>query len=499
MTGPRMEREGAMAVRRQGERAVTAGARAAAIALALLSLAAAGCSARAGRPSRIATGYISHVVCSYVFVSGLDPALVDRENVAGNPVFNGFHWALGHRVDLEKREVTARALGWLESRAVYRDGLGCLNVNGTLPADAPTRQQIEADGPVPVLLSEIAPPDGVVAPALPGLRVAIDHAFDDVPGETAKHTHAVVIVHEGRVVAERYADGFGVDTPVHGWSATKSVNNALLGVLVRQGKLRMDEPAPVAAWQTPGDPRHAITLDQLLRMESGLDLGDSLSAGLSSSWDISARMDFNEPDIAAFAEAAPLVVPPGTKWTYANGNPAILARVVRDQVGGHAVDVLRFARRELFGPLGIRRATFEIDATGTPIAGAFMFMTPREWARFGWLFAQDGVVGGTRVLPEGWVRYSTTPTPNAPVGYGAGWWINEGDSGGARFRRGHGMPADAFMALGIYGQTVVVVPSARLVIARFGTTYDLRKAMLDICRLTAETVAAVRAPGATQR
>jgi hypothetical protein len=309
-----------------------------------------------------------------------------------------------------------------------------------------------------------------------------------------RRTHAVVIVHDGRVVAERYADGFGVDTPVHGWSATKSVNNALLGILVRQGKLKMDEPAPVAAWQVPGDPRRAITPDHLLRMQSGLDLGDSLTASLSTAWDTSARMAFNEPDMAGFAERAALVAPPGTTWKYANGNPAILARILRDRVGGRAVDVLRFARRELFGPLGIRGATLELDSTGTPIAGAFLFATPRDWARFGLLFLEDGVVGGTRILPDGWVRYSTTPTPSAGVGYGAGWWINEGDSPGARFRRDHGMPAEAFLALGIYGQTVVVVPSQRLVIARFGTTYDLRMAMIDICRLTADTIAALRAP-----
>ena len=459
----------------------------------LALLAASGCSTRSGNPARIATGYISHVVCSYVFVSGLDPARVNDEQIAGNPVFSGFNWALSHEVDLAAREVKARAVGGFESRAAYRDGLGCVNLNGTQPPDAPTRAAIEADGPIPVLLPDIAGPE-MVAPAQAGLKAALDGAFAEPDGRPVRRTHAVVIVHNGRVVAERYAEGFGIDTPVHGWSATKSVNNALLGILVRQGKLNMEEPAPVAAWQTPGDPRRAITLDHLLRMQSGLDLGDSLTATFSTAWDTSARMAFNEPDMAGFAEGAALKAAPGTKWSYANGNPAILARIVRDRVGGHAVDVLRFARRELFGPLGIGRATLELDSTGTPIAGAFLFATPRDWARFGMLFLEDGVVGGQRILPEGWVRYSTTPTPNAFVGYGAGWWINQGDSQGARFRRDHGMPADAFMALGIYGQTVVVVPSERLVITRFGTTYDLRKAMVDICRLTTDTIAALHTP-----
>jgi CubicO group peptidase (beta-lactamase class C family) len=461
------------------------------IAGALALTAVCGCSPRSGNPARIAAGYISHVVCSYVFVSGLDPARVNDEDIAANPVFRGFHWALRHEVDPVKREVRARTVGGLESRAAYRDGLGCLNVNGTQPPDAPTRAEIEAEGPIPVLLPDIAGPE-IVAPAPAGLKAALDGVFAESAGKPVRRTHAVVVVHQGRVVAERYADGFGVDTPVHGWSATKSVNNALLGILVRQGKLNMEAPAPVAAWQAAGDPRRAITPDQLLRMESGLDLGDSLTASFSTAWDTSARMAFNEPDMAGFAEGAALKSAPGTAWSYANGNPAILARIVRDRAGGHAVDVLRFARRELFGPLGIHRATLELDSTGTPIAGAFLFATPREWARFGMLFLEDGVVGGQRILPEGWVRYSTTPTSSAFAGYGAGWWINRGDSRGARFRREHGMPADAFMALGIYGQTVVVVPSERLVIARFGTTYDLRMAMVDICRLTADTIAALR-------
>ena len=459
----------------------------------LAVLAVAGCSGRTGHPARIATGYISHVLCSYVFVSGLDPARVNEEDIAGNPVFRGINWAVGQEVDRARREVRVRLLGRFESRAVHREGLGCLNLNGAAAPDAPTRAELDAGGPAPARLPEIAGPE-IVAPARAGLIAALAGAVAEPAGTPARRTHAVVVVHDGRVVAERYAAGFGVDTPVHGWSATKSVNNALLGILVRQGKLRMEEPAPVAAWQAPGDPRRAITPDQLLRMQSGLDLGDSLTASFSTAWDTSARMAFTEPDMAGFAEGAALAAAPGTRWTYANGNSAILARILRDRVGGHAADVLRFARRELFEPLGIRSATLELDATGTPIASAFLFATPRDWARFGLLFLEDGVVGGARILPEGWVRYSTTPTPNARMGYGAGWWINQGDSPGARFRREHGMPDDAFLALGIYGQTVVVVPSQRLVIARFGTTYDLRMAMIDICRLTADTIAALRAP-----
>src|SRR5262249_37398435 len=159
----------------------------------------------------------------------------------------------------------------------------------------------------------------LVEPAEKEYRVALDRAFAEPDGAPVRRTHAIVIVHDGRVVAERYAAGFGIDTPVHGWSATKSVNNALLGILVRQGTLRMDDPARGAAGRGPTDPRRAITPDQMLRMESGLELGNSLTASLSTSWDTSARMMFNEPDMAGFAEGAPLETPPGTRWSYANG------------------------------------------------------------------------------------------------------------------------------------------------------------------------------------
>ena len=180
-------------------------------------------------------GYISHVVCSYVFVSGLDPARVNEEDIAGNPVFNGFHWALSHEVDQAKREVKARTMGGFERRAVYRDGLGCLNLNGRQPPDAPARAEIEADGPIPVLLPDIAGAE-IVAPDTPGLKAALDGAFAEPDGKPVRRTHAVVIVHNGRVVAERYGAGFGVDTTVGFWG---SVVVAFIGAAVLLSALKL--------------------------------------------------------------------------------------------------------------------------------------------------------------------------------------------------------------------------------------------------------------------
>jgi CubicO group peptidase (beta-lactamase class C family) len=460
------------------------------IPLSIVLLVLGGCSSRSGNPLRISTGYTSHVLCSEVFVSHQDPEHAYAENIGALSSFSMVRWAMHHDVDTDKREVRVRVFGGDESRAVYRDGLGCMNVNSGGPVDAPTPAEWSDADREPALLAEIAGP-APVDPQSPELRAAVDAAFAEPESSSKRFTHGVVIVHDGRIVAERYAPGWTVDTPMQGWSATKSTMNALVGILVREGKLTLDGPAPVAAWQSPGDPRHAITVSNLLHMQSGLDLGESLTAGLSAAWNTASRAMLNEVDLAGFAETATLNDPPGTVWRYANGNSAILARLVRDQVGDHGVDFLRFAHSELFAPLGMRHVTIEMDATGTPIGGAFMLAPARDWARLGLLFLNDGVVGGKRILPEGWVHYSATPVPDAWAGYGAHWWTNAGTGKAAAMRIKWGMPADAFMAVGIFGQWVVVVPSERLVVTRFGTTQDLRMAMEDISYLVRDTIAAI--------
>jgi len=458
--------------------------------LVATALVSSGCSSRSGNVFRVATGYTSHVLCSDIFVSGQDLQRDYAENIAASPALRPIQWAMSHDVDRGQREVRVRVFGAYETRSIYRDGLGCLNVNGEAAADAPEPASFESE-PLPApLLGDIAGP-GIVESTDPGLKAAIDSAFAAAGESAHRWTHAVVIVHEGRVIAERYAPGWSVDTPVNAWSASKSVTNALIGILVRQGKLAVNQPAPIAAWQAPGDRRHAITVDNLLRMQSGLALGNSLSVGISSGWNTAARTLFNEPDQAGFAQQAELEAAPGTVWTYTDSNSHLLARLVRDAAGGHAADVLRFARRELFAPLGMRHMTLELDATGTPIGAVLMFAPARDWARIGLLFLNDGVVGGKRILPEGWVRYSAQPTPNAPFGYGAHWWTNAGTSEGAQRRVSWGMPPDSFFASGSLGQYVVVVPSERLVVTRFGVTHDPFLAMREIARLVADTIAAV--------
>jgi CubicO group peptidase (beta-lactamase class C family) len=424
-------------------------------------------AARARDVPKVATGFIASVLCSGTFISGFDPQRVFAETTAAMPGAGLINWALDYRLDRARKDVTVTLLGFGRSRAVYRGALGCVLDQGA-PIDA---AGAPAAGDTPALLPEIAG-SAVVVPQDPQLAAALDRAFAEPAAPPFKRTRAVVVVKDGHIVAERYAEGVGIDTPLLGFSATKSVISALTGILLRKGTLALDTPAPVAAWQNPNDPRHVITVDQLLRHTAGLDLGSSLSASLAAALEPVNRMKFMENDMAAFAEAAGLVTPPGSAWNYHDGNYLILSHLIRNAVGGTPRDVLRFAQAELFGPLGMRHAVMQFDGAGTPEGSSEMLASARDWARFGLLYLDDGVVGGRRILPEGWVDYSARPTAHAWVGYGAGFWTNHGDSFGAHYRIEHGWPRDAFFAKGTIGQYVIVIPSERLVIARFGTTVN---------------------------
>lgn len=466
---------------------------AAGLAAGIAVLATSCASIRVYRQVRVVSGLTSHVLCSETFVSGLDPARVYAERIEPLPGIGMVDWALHYDVDETDRAVTTTIAGVFESRAVYHDGLGCLLISGRGPADTPSPEEIAAGGAAPPLLPEIAGL-AVVEPDDERLRSALELGFAEPDHPPYHRVKAVVVVHDGRVVAERYAPGYGVDTPLLSWSAAKSVTSALIGILVRQGRLSLDEPAPLPAWRDPGDPRHAITIDELLRQTSGIDLAET-----NSGFDPSTRMQFIERDMAGFAQSVDLRAKPGGTWAYTDSNYILLSRILRNAVGGHAVDVLRFAKRELFEPLGIRNVTMEFDATGTPVGASYMLMPARDWARFGLLYLSDGIVAGRRILPEGWVRYSATRTLD--TGYGAGFWTNLVTGNVPGWGVPWGMPhapRDAFFARGFQGQYVVVIPSRHLVIMRFGDSAIAGDDIEDMDRLVAAVVAAIDAAGAEQ-
>ena len=423
---------------------------------------------RPDRGLQVASVLVSHTLCSEVFVAGLPADQSFREELAFRPGFRRLARFVRYTVDRQRQQVTTTIAGLFGSRAVYRGAYGCVAVHGR----EPTR--------VPVPGSALdTTADTAVAPTSEALQSAVDRAFTERPGQPPRQTTAVIVLHDGQIVAERYAPGYGVHTPLLGYSATKSVTNALIGILVRQGTLSVDQPAPVPEWASSTDPRHAITIDELLRMTSGLDF-DEDGPGLGRP----DRMFFLEPDMARFAARTPPLAKPGTRWAYSSCNTLLLDRIIRDAAGGDAGSVLRFARHELFDPAGMRDVTLEFDNADTPVGALSMLAPARAWARFGQLYLDDGVVAGRRILPDGWVQYSASPTLDHD--YGAGFWTNRGLRGDARARVRRGMPDDAFYASGLLGQRIVVIPSRRLVIVRMGRSQEWPAAdiagLLDLVR-----------------
>jgi CubicO group peptidase (beta-lactamase class C family) len=466
-----------------------------------------GIAAAAFRPDRalrITTGVVSHAICSGVFISHLPAEQVYRQVLEPERGLARMGRLLRYAVDPGRKEVVARIAGLFESHAVYHSQTGCLVLRGpTLPRNF-SGSQASDGAPVPLLqpaaagdgraaaraatdLPEIAGP-AVVEPTDERLRTALDRAFAEAGDWPPRWTQAVVVVHEGRVIAERYAPGVGVHTALWGHSTTKSVINALIGILVRQKRLAVDQPAPIPAWRKPGDPRGSITVDQLLRMHSGLGW-DEDRAG----FDPATRMWYLEPDMAVFAERALPDAAPGTRFAYSNLGYLNLSRIIRDAVGGHDFDVLSFARRELFGPLGMEDVTLEFDAAGTPIGSSHLYASARDWARFGMLYLNDGVVGDRRILPEGWVVSSTSPTLS--TGYGSGFWLNSTREKIPVWGGRWGMPEaprEAFFARGYLGQFVVVIPSRRVVIVRLGQTHWPTGDIEGVGRLVADVLDTLR-------
>jgi CubicO group peptidase (beta-lactamase class C family) len=327
--------------------------------------------------------------------------------------------------------------------------------------------------PLPPQPAGVAWPTAEWPEAAPGpdvdraaLAAAVDGVFAKIGRAGVPDGRALVVVHRGAIVAEHYAPGFSRETRFTSWSMAKSVTQALAGILVREGRLALDVPAPVPAWNGDGDPRRVVTLDHLLHMTSGLDADDG-SEGPDS---LVARLLFGPgaADSFAYAAALPLAHPPDTRWAYSTATSALVSGVVQRAAGGTREAMLAFMRRELFEPLGMRSPVPEFDAAGSFQGGACFWASARDWARFGYLYLRDGVFDGRRILPSGWVDYTRTPAPAPNNGtHGAHFWLNR-EPAAQQFRLLPGGPRSAFAATGAYGQYVLLVPTHDLVVVRLG-------------------------------
>lgn len=415
------------------------------------------------------TGYAAHNACAVELMAGRDTGTA-AEDLPPNPLVP----LLRTSVDAEAQTATTSILGVLFAQTAHHtEGLGCTlaDERPDLTAPEPVTAEGEADWPEGETVS--APAGDVDVEALDAV---LDAAFaEDDPEGREVGTRAVVVVHEGRVVAERYADGFGPATPQLGWSMAKSVTNMMVGRLVADGTVSVQDDQLLPAWD---DDRSAITIDDQLRMASGLEWDETYDLGTAIT-----EMLYIAEDMGAFAADQPLVHEPGSHQEYSSGTTNTLCDVLHDRSGMGP----ELATELVFRPLGMSSAVLEPDAAGDLVCSSYLWATPRDWARFGLWALQGGEWDGEQLVDDDWMDYATTvrDIEGEPVGHAAHWWVNEQPDGSLRFPE---MPTDAFWASGHDGQRVTIVPSADVVVVRMGFTPEIDSDDLGLDLLTRDVV-----------
>ena len=416
------------------------------------------------------------VFCSALFVSGRDSAEA-RSHIAG--------YFLGPKVDSisnieidRKRRLVRMTLANRVTREAKQYGdQGCV-------IHQPGRDTVHF---TPVRVTSALPdastlpwPMGDLLPTAPlpahldtvKLRQATEAAFANPAGLTA----AFLVVHDGRIVAERYANGAHRDMQLESWSMGKSITGTLIGRLIQLGMLKLEDPAPVPHWHAiPGDPRAAIRIVDLMRMSSGLRFSRGSPEDLPGYHDHDLIYT-GALDAFEFVSTRPLQFRPNTTGRYRNTDPLLLGLVVRDAVRQRGEEYLTWPQRELFDRIGIRRQVLETDPYGNFLLSGYDYGTARNWARLGMLYLHDGVWNGERLLPEGWTRFVSSPAPAwSDSSYGGMVWVN---AAGAWPH----LPRDAFAFRGAGGQDTYVIPSRRTVVVRMGHFPGSRAGGLDLAR-----------------
>lgn len=388
----------------------------------------------------IITGYAAKNLASAVFISGRNQQ--DVEQLDLNFSFIKY---TRNKVDYASKTVTSRFL-WASSTAAYREGYGVTLLRGR-DKDAFLAQTY----PLPKVAAyeeTLQWGDSAEIACLEPLAKAFvdDKAYNGTP-------FAFVVLHKGKLVAERYGKGITPETKLLSWSMGKSFTSAIAGIMVGDSLVSLHAPMDIPQWQA--DERKNITLNNLLQMQSGLQWNE----------DYGNRSDVNlmlhrEEGMGLFALNKPLEHAPGTHWYYSSGTTNIVMRYLRSQFDNDQA-FLTYLRERLFGPLHIANPYFEQDMSGTPVGSSYLYMTARDFARFGQMYLDDGCANGQRILPEGWVEYTTTPASASEGRYGAFFWLN-------RCKVCPDVPEDMFSCNGHDGQQIYIIPSKDLVVVVLG-------------------------------
>jgi len=394
---------------------------------------------------KIITGMAAKRVCSCYYLAGRSP-----ESVMANENNYSFIKYSKVKVDESKKTVTATLLGLGKITAVYREGLGCSIVTKDYPLEKLRATQYQ---PIdnPIYATDIFSESNLEKPVFN--KKKLDEVIDEAFVGKKKRTRAVIVVKDGQIIGEKYSEGIDKNSLLLGWSMTKSVTNAISGIMVEKGMIDINTPVNIPEWKN--DDRSKITWNNLLQMSSGLKWSENYF------WisDVTKMLNLNG-DMYGQAIQSKTETAPDKKFLYSSGTTNIVAGLQRQQFED-INDYWQFPYKELFHKIGMNSAVMEPDASGTFVGSSYCFATARDWAKFGLLYLNDGLWQGERILPEGWAKYTATPASQSEGIYGSFFWLNAGGEY-------PDAPRDSYGAQGFQGQYVYVVPSENLVVVRLG-------------------------------
>ncbi len=397
----------------------------------------------------IANGYAAKKMCSCTFIADRSQESIQNEDLGIGPL------ALTKtKIDRGQQTATTSIFGLRPRTAVFRNDVGCILLQGN--DDYNTNLDIERPAMVDTLpwpMGNDTSYDQIPAEVnLTRLEEAIASSFDPGYIVDSIRTRAIVVVYKGHLIMEKYAEGFDKDTEILGWSMTKSITSTLIGNLIKNGKMALDDTGLFEEWQ---DERAQISLKDLLQMQSGLAFNEDY-ASISDA----TRMLFKTEDITEIPRTNRLENSPGANWSYSSGTTNLLCRLIRDQIGEN--HYLSFPYDSLFNRIGMTSAVMETDESGNYIGSSYCYATPRDWAKLGLLYLNNGNWFGDQVIDTSWVDFIRQPASNSNGIYGGQFWLNVGKS---QFKDA---PEDLSSCNGFQGQHVFILPSHDLVIVRMG-------------------------------
>jgi CubicO group peptidase (beta-lactamase class C family) len=398
----------------------------------------------------IITGYAAKNLCSAVFVSGRQPAEVEAVDL--NFSFIKYN---KNEVDYERKSVTSRFL-WGKSKAIYREGFG-VTLLREIPEEELRKMRFPSGTDPGYLQDTIAWPLGDMLPdTTTGIDLQVLSSISKVLMSDSGYNgnaFAFLVLHKGIPVIEAYKPQFTKDTKFLSWSMAKSVINALVGIRVMKGTMDISQPAAIEEWT--GTEKNAITLNDLMQMQSGLEWNEDYG----NRSDVTLMLHC-ENDMGRFAFEKPLEHPVGYHWYYSSGTTNIVSTLLRNQYSNDSLYYSSFYT-DLFNKTGMSEVVFETDPSGTIVGSSYLYATARDYARFALLYENDGVFNGERILPEGWVDYSRSATIASNGAYGSFWWLNMSKAIPSA-------PKDMYYCVGHDGQRIFILPTEELIVVVLG-------------------------------